>query len=114
MQIAESNLVVLAGAVDNSHKLQMHYGLVTLKEVGTTFDVKAFCQMKCYGFYNDDPNDECLKMRFIYNRSIAYVYGNRLIHEIILNGKCSWTHILKCWKNRTISFLFLCRRHNQR
>lgn len=96
MQVADSNLVLLAGATNNSHTPQLHYGLITLKEVGTTFDIQGFCQMKYQAFYNGDPNDESLKMRFIYNRSIAYVYADRTIHEIILNGK-QMREIVNIW-----------------
>lgn len=90
MQRTESNLVVLAAAVNATHTPQLHYALITLNEVGTTFSVKNVCQMKHQAFYTGDSNDENLKMKFIYNRSIGYVYADRIIHEIILNGKLTF------------------------
>lgn len=91
MQVAESNLVILAAAVNLTHTPQLHYALITLNELGTTFSVKNFCQMKYQAFYSGEPNDDNLKMKFIYNRSIGYVYtcADRTIYEIILNGKIS-------------------------
>lgn len=86
MQLTESNLTVLAAAVNINHTPQLHYALITLKEAGTSFSIKSFCQMKHQPFYSGDTNDDNLKMKFIYNRSIGYVYADRTIHEIILNG----------------------------
>lgn len=89
MQVAESNLVILAAAVNLTHTPQLNYALITLNELGTTFSVKSFCQMKYQAFYSGEPNDDNLKMKFIYNRPIGYVYADRTIHEIILNGEIS-------------------------
>lgn len=93
MQITESTLTVLAAAVNINHTPQLYYALITLVESGTCYKVKSFCQMKHQTFYSGDSNDENLKMKFIYNRSIGYVYADRTIHEIILNGNSIRVHV---------------------
>lgn len=86
MQVSETNLIVLSAAVNNNHTPQIHYALVTLIESGNSFNVKNFSQMKHQAFHSTGNNDENLKMRFIYNNSVGYVYADRMIYEIILNG----------------------------
>lgn len=87
MQTSESSLIVFAAAVNLTHTPQIHFALITLGEEQSSFVVQSFCQMKHNAFYSGDANDDSLKLKFILNRSVAYVYGDRSIFEVILNGK---------------------------
>lgn len=87
MQPTDGNVVILAAAINLTHTPQIYFGLLTLFEHQSTFVIKKFCQMKNNAFFSGDANDENLKFKFILNRSIAYVYGERIIFEVILNGK---------------------------
>lgn len=87
MQAFDSNLIVFAAAINLTHTPQIHFALITLNEEQSTFVVQSFCPIKHNAFYSGDANDENLKLKFILNRSVAYVYGDRNILEVILNGK---------------------------
>lgn len=83
------NLILLVAAMNLSHTPQIIYALVTLSEQQSEFTIKNFCQMKVNAFHSGEMNDEQLKYKFILSRnaSVAYVYGDRDIFEVILGGK---------------------------
>lgn len=87
MQAATGNLYVLAAAINLAHTPQIHFAIFTLDDCESVFNVINYCQIKNSIFYSGDANDENLKYKFILNRSVAYVYGERTIYEIILGGK---------------------------
>lgn len=82
-------LILLAAAMNLSHTPQIFYALVTLAEQQSGFIIKNFCQMKVNAFYSGEMNDEQLKYKFILSRNatVAYVYGDRDMYEVILGGE---------------------------
>lgn len=82
-------LILLVGAMNLTHTPQIIYALITLSEQQAGFIIKNFCQIKMNAFYSGEMNDEQFKYKFILNRnaSVAYVYGDREIYEVILGGK---------------------------
>lgn len=86
----DGELVLLVAAMNLAHSPQIQFALVTLVEQQLCFDIKDFCQMKANAFYSGDANEESLKSKFILTDTTAYVYAERTIYEVLLNGKiCS-------------------------
>lgn len=87
MQASIGNLYILSAAINLAHTPQIHFAIFTLDDCDSVFNVINFCQIKNNAFYSGDANDENLKYKMILNRSVAYVYGDRTIFEVILGGK---------------------------
>lgn len=83
----EGELILLVAAMNLAHTPQILYALVTLIEQQSCFGIKDFCQMKTNAFYSGDANEDSLKYKFILTDSTAYVYGERTIFEVLLNGE---------------------------
>lgn len=79
-------LVLLVAAMNLKHTPQILFALVTLVEQQSCFAIKDFCQMKMNAFYSADANEESFKYKFILTDSTAFVYGERTIFEVLLNG----------------------------
>lgn len=81
------DLILLTAAMNLLHAPQIYFALVTLTvEQQQCFGIKDFCQMKANAFYSGDGNEESLKYKLILTESTAYVYGERSIFEVLLNG----------------------------
>lgn len=87
MHSTDGNVYVLAAATNLSHTPQMHFAIFTLTEGQSQFSVVNVCQIKHTAYFSGNDNDDNLKYKFIFNRSIAYFYGDKTIFEVILNGK---------------------------
>lgn len=87
MQAYGGNLYVLSAAINLTHTPQIYFAIFTLDDCESIFNVINFCQIKNNAFYSGDANDENLKYKLILNRTVAYVYGDRTIFEVILGGK---------------------------
>lgn len=82
----DGELILLVAAMNLQHTPQILYALITLTEQQSCFAIKDFCQMKTNAFYSGDANEESLKYKFILTETTAYVYGDRLIFEVLLSG----------------------------
>lgn len=87
MQQYNQDVVVLAAAVNPRHTPQMHYALVTLADAGDTFTIKNFHSMAHTAFHNRADEPALLSLRFILNRSYAFVYSGNVIYPVLFNGK---------------------------
>lgn len=87
MHAADGCLYVLASATNLDHTPQMHYAILTLNVNETSFSISNICLIKATRFYSGDASDENLRMKFILNRSLAYVYGERTIYEVLLHAE---------------------------
>lgn len=87
MQASGGNLYVLSAAINLKHTPQIYFAIFTLDDCESVFNIINFCEVKNSAFYSGDATDENLKYKLILNRSVAYVYGDRTIFEVILGGK---------------------------
>lgn len=85
MHAANGCLYVLASATNLDHTPQMHYAILTLNLNENSLSIANICVIKATRYFTGDANDENLKMKFILNRSVAYVYGERFIYEVLLH-----------------------------
>lgn len=86
-------LILLTAAINLSNTPQIFYALVTLSEQQSSFIIENFCQLKVNAFYSAEKNDDQLKYKFILSRNVtvAYVYGDRDIFEVILGSDSDLT-----------------------
>lgn len=103
MQTNDSELILLCAGLNPLHTPQMFYALVAITNAGDHVDIKDFIMLKLTMFYSLELEQECLGMRFILNRNTAYVYADKTIYPVYLNG-----NLLKCFKNvQRVIFFFL-------
>lgn len=93
MHAADGCLHVLAAATNLNHTPQMHYALFTLNVSELSFVISNVCPIKVARFRSGDANDDNLKLKFIFNRSVAYVYGEKTIYEVLLHGNFQSTSL---------------------
>lgn len=96
MQSSEKKIVILAAAINASNTPQIYYALITLSESGSTFVINSYCQLKHSSFYTGNVSADNLKMKFILNRNIAYVYDEKVIYQVYMNGKKTSSSDLDC------------------
>lgn len=101
MQAYGGNLYVLSAAINLAHTPQIYFAIFTLDDCESVFNIINFCQIKNNAFFSGDANDENLKYKLIINRSVAFVYGDRTIFEVILGGK-----------NQCFDYIYVRRRYN--
>lgn len=87
MQSFDKKIVILAAAINASNTPQIYYALITLAESGSTFVINSYCQLKHNSFYTGNVSADNLKMKFILNRNVAYVYDEKAIYQVYMNGK---------------------------
>lgn len=87
IQPLNGGIILLASAINLAHSPQIHFALITLTDQNSSFVIKGFHQFKTNAFYSGDANDENLKYKLIITQGSAYVYGDRIIYEVLLNGK---------------------------
>ncbi|XP_037912863.1 nuclear pore complex protein Nup133 [Hermetia illucens] len=86
IQAVETNIFVLAGALNNNHAPQIHYAIVSLNPENDSFKINTFNPLKLTLYYSPETENDCLKMRFITNRGIAYLYNERSIFPTNLSN----------------------------
>ncbi|XP_049535624.1 nuclear pore complex protein Nup133 [Anopheles darlingi] len=87
MQPTDRGVIILSAAVNQQRSQHVHYALMTIVfEKDSTFTIKETTVMRYQGFYSSDRLAELIDFRFIANRSIAYVYNDRSIFPVALNG----------------------------
>lgn len=89
MQSFDKKIVILAAAINASNTPQIYYALITLAESLSTFVINSYCQLKHNSFYTGNVLADNLKLKFILNRNIAYVYDEKVIYQVYMNGKKS-------------------------
>lgn len=87
MQENDSELVLLCAGLNPMHTPQMFYALVTVTDAVDHVDIKNFSMLKLTMFYSLELEQECLGMKFILNRNTAYVYADKTIYPVYLNGE---------------------------
>lgn len=87
MQSLDNKIIILAAAINASNTPQIYYALITLTESGSTFVINSYCQLKHSSFYTGNVSADNLKMKFIINRNTAYVYDEKVIYQVYMNGK---------------------------
>lgn len=103
----DDELVLLVAAMNLTHTPQILFALVTLVEQQSCFAIKDFCQMKTNAFYSGDANnEESLKYKFIMTDTAAFVYGEKSIFEVLLNGTIKF-NLLICCRIETNAFFSL-------
>lgn len=89
MQTIDSKIVILASALNFSHTPQVFYALITLIEENQTFTVTSYCQTKHNTFYTGNPTNDVSRMQFTMTRNVAYIYEDKTIIQVYLNGMCA-------------------------
>ncbi|XP_055389232.1 nuclear pore complex protein Nup133 [Condylostylus longicornis] len=86
MQNCDNKLHILCGAVNNTHTPQMYYAIATIESEAETWKLLLFTSLKLTLFYSPGNENECLKMRFILNRGMAYLYSDKTIYPVNLGN----------------------------
>lgn len=86
MQSMATKLIILAAAVNVAHTPQIYYALITISDDGSTTSVTKYCQINYNSFYTGNSSTDNIRMKFILNRGVAYVYDDRTIYQIFTNG----------------------------
>lgn len=86
LQPSDSGLIILTAAINLQHTPQLHYALIQLNDEETYFSIGNFCHLKHNIFYRPEMDEEILAMKFMLNRGVAYVYGEKFVHPVYMNG----------------------------
>lgn len=87
MQTIDSKIVILASAFNFSHTPQVFYALITIVEENQSFTITNYCQLKHNTFYTGNPVSDVIRMKFTMTRNAAYIYEDKTIIQVYLNGK---------------------------
>lgn len=101
MQTIDSKIVILASAFNFSHTPQVFYALITIVEENQSFAITNYCQMKHNTFYTGNPVNDVIRMKFTMTRNAAYIYEDKTIFQVYLNGEFispSCRHLLKIFR----------------
>lgn len=87
METVDSKIIILAAAINVSYTPQIYYALITMQENGSSFALTNYLQIKHNTFFTGDPLADNLKMKLLLNRNVAYIYEEKFIYQIYLNGE---------------------------
>jgi nuclear pore complex protein Nup133 len=80
MQTQNDVVIVMVGATNRTHTPEMLYALVTFNSAaGQGLDVERFQLLKHKNYFSPDTESECLALKFVYSREIAYVYSDKMV-----------------------------------
>lgn len=97
MQPSDSKIIILAAAINVSHTPQIYYALITMAEnASSSYVLSSYYQIKHNSFYTGNVSADNLKMKFILNRNVAYVFDDKIVYQIYFNGK----RVLKFFGNK--------------